>query len=264
MFYLKHFLQFSRQNILSSLFFILLSILTLWSFGQRTWLKTVFTPQVDLRNNQYFTAILTEKADVTSIKRKMENLPGVAFAKVKTVNNIKKTLESSLEGLNLSEYKNLLDEKYFSLKIFLREGYSGKNLVVEYLKRLAGKSSISVSTVKTLSLPSRIVKGVVRMARNLGDKVVLGIAALIWSLFSVYYLRKLGNYLTVIQFYQRRNKLIQKSCLTLGGGLFLVASSIGFLSGLSSEYFIAVLGLSLMIIMVGFTLQIGEMNAKRI
>jgi hypothetical protein len=225
------------RNLVASLIFTLLTLVVLMTFSQQRWLKQVFSPEVDLSNKNYFTAIIDDSVDVQTIERKVSNLPGVSLVKMKNISSTADEVMSNLKGLDIEGMEEVIQGKYYSLKIFLNNQASreGQNLIREYLTRLVGNAQISISSIKTLDLPTRIIKGVVKIARNIGDKVIIGISFLIWTSFAIFFILRLSQYAKVVQFYQRKKGLLVKMTSILSGILFLIALGVNSITSMNSE-----------------------------
>lgn len=96
----------------------------------------------------YFNALISGEKDISFIKRKMQQLPGVDSIKIKKKLNAKTELNNIIPNSSISD---ALGAKTFTpVKIFLNANItkSSRNLIREYLTRLMGKESVTFSRVK--------------------------------------------------------------------------------------------------------------------
>ena len=151
MFYLKEFSKLFRSNL------ILSSILIFSVFGlvsstlQKEKIKSELSLSQKTNTIPYFNALVSNKINLESIKRKMINLPGVFKVNVAQTHGLAEELGHLKKNFGQDIIGELSALNYKKLKIELEEGIHAKNqeLVREYLSRLVGKESLTMGAVKT-------------------------------------------------------------------------------------------------------------------
>lgn len=231
MFYLKHFFEVIKNTKLNGILFIALSALLITSFHNRMYLKKVFSMTKKVVSRPYFNALITDKINLNSVKRKMTRLPGVEKVTIKKTMDVGKELGTLSSELGSDFVKGLADLNYASVTIELANGLQARSqgLIREYLTRLVGKSSVAISDIKKPQKLSLNKNDPYQLINNWGDFYILGILSTLWFVSSFLLVRYLKNYAYLIEKFQRKKNVAMKI-------YFIGLSSICFLALAANLY----------------------------
>lgn len=219
MFYLKHFLQVVKNAKINGLFFIALSALLVTSFHNRTYLKKVFSMTQKVVSRPYFNALISDKINLSSVQRKMTNLPGVEKVTIKRTLDVGKELGSLSKELGSDLVKGLADLNYASVTVELANGLQARSesLIREYLTRLVGNNSVAISDIKKPKKLSLSKNDPYLTINNWGDIYILAIVFVLWLVSCFALVRYLKNYAYLIEKFQRKKNVALK--IYMGGFL---------------------------------------------
>lgn len=222
MFYLKEFSKVMKENLILGLIFILstVSIVSL-SFNQQK-VEGFFSLSKKTQNYPYFNALLTTTNDISSVVRKIKNLPGVMGVKLASNLNLDSEIQALQSKFGEAFLGAFTGAKYQQLKVELKTGINDKNqsLIREYLSRLVGKSSITLSSTRSPRVVKIKKNDPLISFLNFGDIYLLSIMGGLWLLSMVLLLKPIKNKAYIIEKFQRRSLTDLKIKLT---GLTLIA-----------------------------------------
>jgi cell division protein FtsX len=216
MFYLKEALKVFRKNIFLSASLSVLTFTLFFSvanFGDLQKVISKHLPQVE--NEHYFNALVSEKVSISSVKRKIEGLPGVKSVKLLDKTGTKNKVKSVSSTLGLSKKEASSLNEMVSIKIALTSqvSQSSINLIREYLTRLAGKDNILIGAVKKKISNEKIFKSLLVQIKKWPLQSAIGVAFVLWMI-SFFLLRKeILRVAYIIESFQRKTNVALKISL---------------------------------------------------
>lgn len=213
MFYIKHFLQIIKNVKVNGLLFIFFTALLITSFHHRPKLKKMLSMSSKVISRPYFNALITDKINLSSISRKMKNLPGVEKVTIKKTMDVGRELKILSSELGDDFVKGLADLNYASLTIELTNGLQkrSQSLIREYLTRLVGKTSVAISDIKKPQKLALKKNDPYLVINNWGDWYILGIIFSFWFVSCLSLIRYLKNYSYLIEKFQRKKQVATKT-----------------------------------------------------
>lgn len=254
MFYLNHFFKALFNFRVSGLLFVVFSLTLITATHNRKSIKKFFSLSNKTTSRPYFNALISNDSNLTAIERKMSKLPGVKAVRVKKAVEVSKELNSLQLDLNSDVLKSLSNINYSSVTIELSNSIQGRSqsLIKEYLTRLVGDKSITISKIKN---PKRIElsknsPGV--LMHKWGDLYIIGILSILWLASCLSFGTYLKNYSFLIEKFQRKKKVDMKIFAFGMSFLFVVGFAINLylspkISVSETIFLIVVFCLSLMV-----------------
>jgi hypothetical protein len=212
MFYLNHFFKALMNFRISGLLFVVFSLTLITATHNRKSIKKFFSLSTKSTSLPYFNALISNDSNLVAIERKMRKLPGVKNVRIKKAVEVSKELGALQVDLNSDVLKSLSNINYSSVTIELSNSIQNRSqsLIKEYLTRLVGDKSITISKVKN---PKRIElsknsPGV--LMHKWGDLYIIGILSILWFASCLSFGTYLKNYSFLIEKFQRKTKVDMK------------------------------------------------------
>jgi len=263
MFYLKHFFLQMKHSKVVGIFFIVLTVSFVTAVQNRSNLRKVFSLTNKTVSLPYFNALISSSVDLGTVARKMKRLPGVMGVKLKKSIDVNKHLGSLSAEIDSDVLKGLSNISYGSLTVQMKNSIQGRsqNLIREYLRRLVGVDSVSLSDVKT---PRKIVlkkNDPFLVLNEYGEYIIIAFLTFLWIVSAWSLTTKLKNYSYLIEKFQRKTNVSLKIYATGTLALFLPAFAANFYYRASvgtweSLYVVTVLAIT-------FLFVLGKQEFKR-
>ena len=155
--------------------------------------------------------------------------------------------------LKSSVLERLKAIKYSSLTVELSQNLKSKSqkLVKEYLTRLVGESSLTLSSIKYPKQKEETV-GFKDQLLAYADSIILAVVALMWALLFVSVLKKNASYFYLVEKFQRKSNIKLKA-YSFGISLICIMTILANLY-VEESFSIAPLGISLLLIALSLVL----------
>jgi hypothetical protein len=194
----------------------------------RTYVKKLFSLANKTITRPYFNALVTNDVNLNTVARKLKKLPGVEAVRIKKVNDVKDELGSLKGELDTDVLNSLVNINYTSVTVELGRSLQARSqsLIREYLTRLVGKDSITISDIKkpkTLKMKSN---DPYLLINNWGDFYIIGLLSIIWFATCFSFAKYLHNYSYLIEKFQRKKKVGLK-IFSIGLGSIVAVSLLG-------------------------------------
>lgn len=254
MFYLNHFVKAILNFKISGILFVLFTIGLITATHQRKSIKKVFSLNGKTTTRPYFNALISNDSNLSSIARKMRKLPGVKNVRVKKALEVTKELKGLQSDLDSDVLKSLSAINYSSVTIELSTAIQSRsqNLIKEYLSRLVGDSSITISGIKKPKTRTLKKNSPEVILHKWGDKYIVAILTILWLASCLSFANYLKNYSFLIEKFQRKSKVDLK--IFTSGIIFLCLVTLGVNIYLNPKvhygnmaYILAALALSVLI-----------------
>lgn len=222
-----------EKNWLSGFSFMVLSILMVTTFSQKTFIeKQVFNNVPASVSGPYFYALISGKENHQRISRKLGELPGVALVNILQKEEVNVKVSEILESLGLESGSSLFDFNYAGLKIMFKKGISKRSqgLIRDYLTRLVGKSKVTLGATKENDTLLKKHSEVVGSFKKWGTTLSLTIVFLMWCWSAMSFSKNLKQISYIVESFQRRSNVGMKLYLT-GTALVFMFSLNTFLWG---------------------------------
>ncbi len=197
---------------ISGLLFVVFSFTLITATHNRSSIKKFFSLSTKSTSRPYFNALISDDSNLSAIERKMRKLPGVKNVRVKRALEVSKELGSLQVDLNSDVLKSLSNINYSSVTIELSNSIQNRSqsLIKEYLTRLVGDKSITISNIKN---PKRVElsknsPGV--LMHKWGDFYIIGVLSILWLASCLSFGTYLKNYSFLIEKFQRKKKVDMK------------------------------------------------------
>lgn len=212
MFYLRVFIQTLLQSKLASAL-LLLSLGGV--FGTLTFKndfeRLVLSQKGQEAENPYFYAVIPEDKNVSYLRRKLMELPGVKKVSMMDEGKITEHVKAVLESTQVSFDESLLDLRYSGMKVGLSPDLKPRslNLIRSYIKRLAGEKEVTLGAVKRpeISKGKAPLKLVFMKTTQWAPMAFLGLYLV--ALFFISQTLRKESWL--IETYQRKSNVYEKS-----------------------------------------------------
>jgi hypothetical protein len=212
MFYLNHFFKSLTSFKLSGFLFVLLTVMLTTAIHNRTYVKKIFSLANKTITRPYFNALVTNDVNLNTVARKLKKLPGVEAVRIKKVNDLKDELGSLKGELDTEVLNSLININYTSLTVELGRSLQvrSQSLIREYLTRLVGKDSITISDIKKPKTLKMKKNDPYLLLNNWGDVYIIGLLVIIWFAACFSFSKYLNNYSYLIEKFQRKKKVSLK------------------------------------------------------
>ena len=225
MFYLSHFFRALFNFKLSGFLFVAFTVMLVTVTHNRKKVKKFFSLTNKSMTRPYFNALVSNSTNLDGVARKMRKLPGVKAVRVKKALEVSKELGTLQRELNSDVLESLSKIKYSSVTVELSNAIQkrSQSLIKEYLARLVGNKSITISRVKKPKTVKLSKNSPGLLIDKWGDKYVIVILSLLWLASCLSFSKYLKNYSFLIEKFQRKTKVDSKifSC----GLIFLFLTS---------------------------------------
>jgi len=260
MFYLNHFLKSLTSFKLNGLLFVLLTVILTTALHNRSYVQKLFSLANKTITRPYFNALVTNDVNLNTVARKLKKLPGVEAVTIKKVNDVKDELGSLKGELDTDVLNSLVNINYTSLTVELGRSLQARSqsLIREYLTRLVGKDSITISDIKKPKILKMKKNDPYLFLNNWGDLYLIGLLTVIWFASCFSFSKYLNNYSYLIEKFQRKKKVGLK-IFSFGLVTTVTASLLGNL------YFnpkVAIIEWLFMITLIGFSLIIFKQKME--
>ncbi len=134
--------------------FILVTTLMLLSFSYKQQVQGYFDGKFKLKEQEiYFNALIKSSIPTNSLRHKMVNLPGVTKVTITPSTSLQSKLKETLSNVELDLPKEVASTDYQVLKVSLANNINASSLALikEYLVRVVGESSLTLSSLKRKS-----------------------------------------------------------------------------------------------------------------
>ncbi len=201
---------------LTGFFFIILTLAFVTSVQNKSNLKKVFSLTNKTVSLPYFNALISSSVDLKTVVRKMKRLPGVMGVKLKEKIDVNKHLGSLSAEIDSDVLKGLSNINYGSLTIQMKNSIQGRsqNLIREYLRRLVGIDSISLSDVKTPRKIKLKKNDPFLVLNHWGEFIIIALVTFLWIVSAWAMTTKLKNYSYLIEKFQRKKNVALKTYMT--------------------------------------------------
>lgn len=202
--------------------FIVLSCISIGAVETHSHWKNLFVNEGKVSRLPYMMALVQGQHNLTQIQRKVNQLPGVASVDINKGAKVKNRLMKELSKEVLESFGSILDQHYQSFKIQFLPNISpkGHSLIKEYLVRLLGKDTISVSDVKRPKGGRIHHTQLAKFIKAGGDFFILFAICALWGFSGVLFIRELKKQAYLIEKFQRKEYVAFKSFV--GGMLCIV------------------------------------------
>jgi hypothetical protein len=196
------------------------------SFNQEK-INTIVNSSESQESNPYFNALISKDINLNSISRKIKSLPGVKRVKHIKIVDAKAELGKLNKELKSSVLDRLKSVKYSTLTVELTKNLKNKsqNLIKEYLARLVGKDSLTISKIKYPRQNQQSESIVDKVLKNI-DYIVIGSLSFMWILLLIAIVKKNASFFFLLEKFQRKSFIKEKS-IALGVGLIVVITTLG-------------------------------------
>lgn len=210
MFYLNQFFKSILRAHILGVLFVFMTILLISVTMNRHYITNMIDQVDDQSHRPYFNALISKNINLNSISRKLNSLPGVE--KVKITKKIDAKKEFSNLSLKSKVLKRLQSMNYSSLTVELNQNIQNKSkkLVREYLARLVGKKSLTLSKIK-YPIQEQRVETLKDKVLSYSDLIVIVILSLVWSFLFSYIVKRNNPYFYLLEKFQRRKEVRLKS-----------------------------------------------------
>jgi hypothetical protein len=254
MFYLNHFLKAILNFKISGVLFVVFTVGLITATHNRKMIKKVFSLNGKTTTRPYFNALISNDTNLSGIARKMRKLPGVKNVRIKKALEVSKELKGLQAELDSDVLKSLSAINYSSVTIELSTAIQGRsqNLIKEYLTRLVGESSITMSNVKKPKVRKLKKNSPEVILHKWGDKYIIALLTILWLASCLSFANYLKNYSFLIEKFQRKQRVDLK--IFVSGIFFLFLLTFGINLYLSPKvniseiaYIIVALSLSILV-----------------
>lgn len=263
MFYLKTFYQSIWDLKIRGISFLILSLGILVLAGNRNIISNLLLVK-EKAIAPYFNALIDHKVNSSSIVRKMKNLPGVINVTVKSSTDVKNDVKNMVRDLDESVMENLLQIRYQGIKVELDRGLEsrGQKLIQEYLNRLVGKESVTMTGVRTPKIVTTEEKDTVKLFFiKWVDVIVLASFLIVWIFAAWTCGQSLLTRSYIIEKFQRKKSVAVKSFLIGMIPLYLISIAPSlFLDTQINVYYVTIV----FIIALGIGLILNSQKLKLI
>lgn len=228
MFYLNHFFKSLTNFKLSGILFVLLTVMLTTAVHNRTYVKKIFSLANKTITRPYFNALVTNNVNLSTVARKLKNLPGVEAVRIKKVDDVKDELGTLKGELDTEVLNSLVNINYTSLTVELGRSLQlrSQSLIREYLTRLVGKDSITISDIKKPKAIKMKKNDPYQFVNNWGDFYIIGLLSILWLASCFSFSKYLKNYSYLIEKFQRK-KNVGLKIFSFGLVAVAVASLLG-------------------------------------
>lgn len=254
MFYLNHFIKAILNFKISGVLFVVFTIGLISTVHNQKSIKQIFSLNGKTTTNPYFNALISNDSNLASIARKMRKLPGVKKVRVKKALEVSRELKGLQKDLGSDVLKSLAGINYSSVTIELSAAIQNKSqdLIQEYLTRLVGDSSITISSIKKPRVRKIEKNSPEVILHKWGDKYIIALMTILWLASCMGFANYLKNYSFLIEKFQRKRKVDLKIFVTgiLSLGIITLAVNLYLIPKVSiaaGAYLIAVVALSVLL-----------------
>lgn len=227
MFYLTQFFKSIIRSKITGLLFIVCTCAVITSSFNQEKINAIVSSADSQDSNPYFNALISKDVNLNSISRKIKSLPGVKRVKhIKTV-DAKAELGKLNSELKSSVLDRLKSVKYSTLTVELTKNLKIKsqNLIKEYLGRLVGQESLTISKIKYPRQNQQSESFVDQVLKNI-DYIVISSLSFLWILLLIAIIKKNASYFFLLEKFQRKSFIKEKS-IAVGVGLLVAVSTLG-------------------------------------
>jgi hypothetical protein len=221
MFYLNHFIKAILNFKVSGVLFVIFTISLITATHNRKEIKKVFSLNGKTTTRPYFNALISNNSNLAGLARKMRKLPGVMNVRVKKALEVSKELKVLQADLDSDVLKSLSAINYSSVTIELSTAIQARSqsLIKEYLTRLVGDRSITISNIKKPKVRKLKKNSPEVILHKWGDKYIIALLTILWLASCLSFANYLKNYSFLIEKFQRKKKVDLK--IFVSGILFL-------------------------------------------
>lgn len=256
MFYLKEFFKLLKDNLFLGFLCTLSTVgmLTVPHFNEE--IKAIASIDKKVNLSPYFNALISGKINLSSVTRRMEQLPGVVSVTQVKNSGLTKEIGELKAKFGQEMIAGLTSLSYQQIKISVNQGLEKKNqnLIQEYLARLVGKSSVTMGHIKTPKKFSIDKSDPLALILKYIDFFLIGFFGILFTLSTILLAKPLKDISYIIQRFQRKDFVNIKiyfsglavfMTLTLAA-LFSVKASFQYTVVLTSLFIAIVAGLTLL------------------
>lgn len=207
MFYLIEFTKILRKHVSASAFFVVSIVLVISAISKHEidhYLKKNLAIEKPLPS---FHVLMTGQVNVSSLTRKVTQLPGVKIVKVKENASINNQAKDLVEALKLDESFGINVGKYLGLQIFTKPNITEKslNLIKEYIQRISGESRITFSKITNPDVVFGKTKEIaIQLIHRFGAIAIIGLLLSFWFLFLILSYSDISKRAYIIENFQRK------------------------------------------------------------
>lgn len=254
MFYLNQFFKSLLRTKIIGVLFILCTITLVTGAFHQDKISSIVSSVDNKDRNPYFNALISKDINLSSVARKIKSLPGVQrVSRVKKI-DAKKELGTLNKELNSSVLDRLKSIKYSSLTIELSRNLKVKSqkLIKEYLGRLVGNESLTLSKIKYPRQNEETETIVDKVLKN-ADIIGLSTMSLLWIILFFTMLKRNSSYFFLVEKFQRKKRIKEKSLSIAVAFIVVISCLVNFY--FSDDFSIASIGIILGLFIVScFTL----------
>lgn len=209
MFYLNHFFKSLLNFKISGILFVVLTVMLTTALHNRTYVKKLFSLANKTITRPYFNALVTNNVNLNTVARKLKKLPGVEAVRIKKVEDVKEELGTLKGELDTEVLNSLATINYTSLTVELGRSLQARSqsLIREYLTRLVGKDSVTISDIKKPKTINIKKNDPYNIINNWGDFYIIGLLAILWFATCLSFSKYLNNYSYLIEKFQRKKNV---------------------------------------------------------
>mgnify|MGYP000179797526 CR=1 FL=1 len=212
MFYLNHFFKALSNFKVSGILFVVFTIALVSVTHNRKKVKKFFSVNNKSIARPYFNALISNDSNLSGIARKMRKLPGVKAVRVKKALEVTKELGTLQAELKSDVLESLAGINYSSVTIELSNAIQSRSqsLVREYLTRLVGSESVTISKIKKPKTIKQSKNSPSMLLHRWGDKYIILVLSFLWLASCISFAKYLKNYSFLIEKFQRKRKVDTK------------------------------------------------------
>ncbi len=218
MFYISETYNFIRKNIVKTMVLSFFSVVLLFGFCNFSYFQNEISKRLPTVDNQhYFNALVDHKINVFSIKRKIEELPGVTKFEVLGEEVTKLYLEDLNTSLNLSEEELVELSSMITIKVSMTPelNESSISLIREYMNRLAGSQNIMLGGVKKKINNEVVFKNLISIIKKWPLQIALSVLVAFWMVSFISIRNEIKKVSFIIENFQRKSNVAMKMTLSL-------------------------------------------------
>lgn len=263
MFYLGNFLKTIWDLKFRGISFLVLTLLLVLVGTYRLEWKSYLLKQVSHQSNPYFNALVKGDVNLSSIVRKLSKLPGIKKIDKVNTQKVESEITKSISGVDESIVKDIFSQKIQAIRIEINKDISkrGHDLIKEYLSRLAGESTVTLSEVKVPSRNYNGKKGIRTFLQKGGDWYLIMLAAFMWSFASYTLILHLRTRSDLIEKFQRKKQVAIKSYLCGVSIIVIPSFMVVFYQGKNLTFEILIV---VCIFLLGALLNSKKINLRKI
>ncbi len=223
------------KSPIRSFFLLLLSVLLVFSLGQKDLIETQFLKIIpDSKAGSSFYALIQASESYQSIATKVGMLPGVYKVEVLNEKQIQDEITNIFGSLQVEVNPQELDLNYAGIKVIFTKDLKprSQDLIRDYLVRLGSEGSITLGAVKTQDQIQDKRAEFFNIMKKFGYSVYVFIVSIFWLITLVLFKNKIFETSYILEQYQRKSKIALKLALNGFTLIFILSVGLTFIAGI--------------------------------